>query len=312
VITIIDVDKFLKDEKAMGPIISSQYFMGKSYNPHPEGLFSEDIFGIDSSPEYKERVSWIELNTPVIQPAIYDILTKRLERKISLLLSGEKQFIFLDNGILEETIDGDISGMKSLYENRKKWKFRRNKDEEMDSDRNKIIDVFEENIKNETFFTTKLLVIPPAFRPISILEEKNEVVPDPINEIYRRIIILSHQLKSVSGSLFDVLAFRMQIHISELYDFVRKKISKKEGMIRSQMLGKRVDFSARAVITPNPNLELGRVGVPFRLVCELFEPFMIYGLVNSQYSKSIPPEFYDEIRKFLGKESAMGLDLDNL
>ena len=78
------------------------------------------------------------------------------------------------------------------------------------------------------------------------------------------------------------------------------------------MLGKRVDFSARAVITPNPNMELGRVGVPFRLVCELFEPFMIYGLVNSQYSKNIPPEFYEEIQKFLGKESALGLDLDNL
>lgn len=308
-IKIIDIDKFLKDEKARGPVTSSQYFMGKSYNPHPDGLFSEDIFGIDSSPEYKTSFSWVELNTPVIQPAIYDILTKRLERKISLLLSGETVFRITDEGILEPDPEGDITGMMSLYEKRKKWIFRRGKDDLTgETDRSKIIDVLEDNLLKDTFFTDKLLIIPPAFRPISIMEEKNETLPDPINDIYTRIIILSHQLKSVSGPLFDVLAFRMQMLFNELYDFVRKKISKKEGMIRNQMLGKRVDFSARAVITPNPNLKLGNVGLPVRIVCELFEPFMLYGLTNSKYAKDIPQEFYDECIKFLGKEAAIDVD----
>ena len=94
----------------------------------------------------------------------------------------------------------------------------------------------------------------------------------------------------------------MQLLIRDIYEFTRIKTSKKEGMIRRFMLGKRVDFSARAVITPNPTLKLGTVGLPFKIACGIFEPHLIYGLINSPYSKSIPEEFHHAVKEVLGKE----------
>ena len=95
------------------------------------------------------------------------------------------------------------------------------------------------------------------------------------------------------------------MNLRDLNELVRQRVSKKSGIIRRLMLGNRVDFSARTVITPNPNLELGTTGIPFRIICQIFEPYIIYGLTNSPNSKNIPGEFYEEVKKFLGKETEL-------
>jgi len=301
-INVLEIDKFLKTMKAKGPVKSSQFFLGKSHNPHPDGLFSEDIFGIDGSPEFRTSFSWIDLKTNVIHPVIYDILYKRIEKKIEPLLSGERIYTLDDNGYLQEDESGTITGISSLFENRVKWRFRKNDDSDTEGDRNRIIEMLETNLNKDKFFMNKLLVIPPAFRPIAIMEESQEIRPDPLNELYQRILILSNQLNSVSGTLFDILSYRMQHLLRDLHDYARAKIAKKSGMIRKLMLGKRVDFSARTVITPNPKINLGEVGIPIRIACQIFEPQLLYGLVNSKYASQIPKEFHDEVKKFLGKE----------
>jgi len=301
-INVLEIDKFLKTMKAKGPVKSSQFFLGKSHNPHPDGLFSEDIFGIDGSPEFRTSFSWIDLKTNVIHPVIYDILYKRIEKKIEPLLSGERIYTLDDNGYLQEDESGTITGISSLFENRVKWRFRKNDDSDTEGDRNRIIEMLETNLNKDKFFMNKLLVIPPAFRPIAIMEESQEIRPDPLNELYQRILILSNQLNSVSGTLFDILSYRMQHLLRDLHDYARAKIAKKSGMIRKLMLGKRVDFSARTVITPNPKINLGEVGIPIRIACQIFEPQLLYGLVNSKYVSQIPKEFHDEVKKFLGKE----------
>jgi len=155
----------------------------------------------------------------------------------------------------------------------------------------------------------KLLVIPPDFRPVHINEEKNEIRLDELNELYQKVIISSNSLKSVSGDLFDILSYRMQLLMKDLYELDRIRISKKQGMIRKLMLGKRVDFSARSVISPNPELSLGEVGLPLRIVTQVFEPQMLYALANSPESKNISDEFYEEVRKFLGKETSIDIEM---
>lgn len=298
-INILNINKYIRDNKSLGPVESAQMFIGKSYSFHPKGVMSEELFGIYGSPERRTQSSWINLNCNVIHPTIYDILYKRIEKKIEPLLSGEAIFSLSPEGFLEENPNGDISGMSDIVENIDKWKFRPSDEE---GDRNKIIEMLYKNIKSGTFFLDKLIVIPPEFRPVQIMEEKNEVVNDPLNELYAKIIILSNQVKNVSGSLFDILSYRMQLHLRELNELIRQKVSKKGGMIRKLMLGKRTDFSARSVISPNPKLKLGVTGVPLRIACQVFEPHMLYGLYNSPESSKIPSEFHEEVKKFLGKE----------
>lgn len=297
-IKVINVDKFKKEGNVIGPITSPQIFIGKTHSFHPQGIMSEDIFGLEGSPDRNQTASWVDLNCQVIHPALYDIISKRLEKKIPKILSGDIICSIAPDGRLVESPDGDIDGFTALIENIDKIRFY-----EGDETRNKLIQVLYNNIKNKTFFMSQLIIIPPAYREIMIPEDTREN-PEigELNTLYRKIIIQSNQVKNVSGPLYDILSYKMQLLVRDIYEFTRIKTSKKEGMIRKLMLGKRVDFSARAVITPNPTLKIGTVGLPFKIACAIFEPHLIYGLINSPYAKSIPDEFHHAVKEVLGKE----------
>ena len=300
-IYLIDVDQTIKEYNAAGPVTSPQFFFSKSHNFHPQGMYSEDIFGILGSPERNRSISWIDLNTHVIHPLVYDTMEKRLERKIPYLISGQKSFKLNELGYLEEDeLNGKINGLSSLYKNSAKWKFRGGTDE--DGDRNKIIKVLERYKTQNLFFMNKLLVIPPGFRDIQILQETGEVRVDELSNIYKKVIMLSNQIKGVSGTLYDTLSYHMQLLIRDLYEYNKTKVSKKSGLIRSLMLGKRLDFTSYVVITPDPELQIGYAGIPFRNVCGLFEPNIIFGILNSKYSNNIPPEFHLACKEYLQKE----------
>lgn len=307
-LSVINPADFIRQYKLKGPVVESGLFFGKGNTYHPEGLLSEEFFGIEGSPDRETRFSWINLNCHCIQPALYDIIRKRIERKIPILLSGEKSYSLSPMGYLMEDPMGDLMGMTSLYKNRKQLRFTKEEDEEtLDEnrsaqDRAKIVAMLETNIARDLFFIDKILVVPPGSRPVNIMEETGDVTPDPMNDIYQKIIILSKQLEKLSGVLYDVMTYRMQCLLEQLFEYVNTHVSKKFGIVRNMMLGKRVDFSARSVITPNPQLRLDEVGVPFRIICQIFEPNILYGLTNSGYAKDIPEEFYKAVKKFLGKE----------
>jgi len=298
-IKVLNFKKFSRENKLRGPVNSPQLFLGKTMGYHPQGLFSEEIFGLEGSPERRSNYSWVDLNCQVIHPALYDIMTKRIMQKINLLLNGEKTFSIEDNGELVEDEDGKITGFVSFIENLDKIKFRKTEDA---SDRNKIVDMIHSYVKKGTFLIDQLIIIPVEFRPITPQEDQRESMIDEMNDVYVRIITLSNQLRSVSGTMYDVLSYKMQLAIKNLYDFVKVKVSKKSGVVRNLMLGKRVDLSARAVISPDPKLDIGTVGVPLNVVCSIFEPHMLYGLANSPESKRLPPEFHEALKEFLGKE----------
>lgn len=308
-INIINTDKFIKEHKCLGPITTSQIYLGKSDSFNPVGLYSEEIFGVEGSTERKDSFSWVELNCNVIHPVLYDVLQKRIFRKINDLLSGEKTFSLDPNGYLIEDELGDINGMSSFIENIKKIRFKPsdvsiNKEEdEQETDRDKIINMMYRHINNDTFFMNKLIIIGPDFRPIFVVPETGEVRIDEISKLYQKIIMASTQLKSVSGILGDTLTYRMQLLLRDLYELIKVKIAKKNGMIRKLMLGARSDFSGRTVISPNPQLKIGQIGLPLRMAVQLFEPFVIFGITKSSYSNSIPDEFHKAVKEFLARES---------
>lgn len=298
-ITPINLEKLIREKKMKGPVTSPQLFMGKTTSFHPQGLFSEEIFGMDGSPERKDTLSWIDLNCDIIHPAMYDVISKRIERKINQILSGETIFTINENGILEEDEGGEIDGFSSFVKNIDRIKFRKTGD---GGERDKIVNMLEKNISGGNFFMHRLVVISPGNRPISVGEDQRDVMVDELNDIYKRVIVLSNQIKGVSGTMFDIMSYKMQLVIKDLFDFIKNKVSKKSGIIRNLMLGKRVDYSARAVITPNPKLRLGEVGIPFKMVCSIFEPHLLYALANSPESRTIPEEFHIAVKEFLGKE----------
>lgn len=306
-IKIFDINNYVKSGEVNGPVTSPQIFLGNSYNYHPKGLMSEDIFGLEGSMDRIKSMSWMDLNTNVIHPVLFDIIAKGLERKIPLLISGEKTYNFNEEGNLvdpPEGEEGSLTGYNDFVENIHRFKFRN-----PTGGREPVISMMYNNIRDNLFFMNKLIIISPEYRPVEVMEEsgRNKIRVDQLTSLYRRILELSIQLKSVTGTIGEVLTNQMQLLLRDLYELVKIKISKKQGMIRNMMLGKRVDLSARAVIAPNPNLKIGEIGVPFKIVCSIFEPYLIYGLSNSPYVSMIPDEFHKAAKEYLGKESILNV-----
>jgi DNA-directed RNA polymerase subunit beta' len=259
--------------------VTSAEMLGKPGHFHPQGLFSEAIFGPVGSMDRRKNFSFINLNTKVIHPSVLRLLI-RLDRKVSEFISTKSYFEIDSKGQLKRA-DKGLTGLSDFIENFTKIKFRGGS-----AEREKFIDLINKEYKKGTIFIDKIIVIPPDLRPAYQDKDGNWVI-DALNNIYVGIIRKSQQLKSVGGGeMFEILSYSMQQAVVDHDNYIRDKIGKKRGLVRSQLLGKRVDFSGRAVITPEPKIKSDQVGVPLRIAIKIFEPFIIHILLHSGKDKA--------------------------
>jgi len=289
-INFLDIKDF---KKGLKPITTTEIF-SKPGEFHSDGLFSETIFGPEESLERKKTFAYIDLNATVIHPSAYMLLIQ-LDRKIELLISAQKTFSVDSKGILQQDPDG-VTGISSFIDLLPKIKFRGGT-----GTRDKFVKKIQDSYKNNTLFINLTPVIPPAQRD-AYQDEKGMWIIDPLNDYYITIIRRAYQVKSAAkaGALFDLLNFELQKAIINHDNFIRKLIQKKRGLIRSQMLGKRTDFSGRAVVTPGPDLKVNEIGIPLRIAVSLFEPFIIHRLFHS--GRVDPVKLGREVKKFTGIE----------
>ncbi|MCF7927039.1 MAG: hypothetical protein K9L74_05640 [Candidatus Izimaplasma sp.] len=292
----LDLKDFTTDKT---PITSTQ-FLTRDNEFHPEGLFSEEIFGFEGSKERRTTFSYIDLNCNVIHPSGYKLL-KQLDRKILTMLSTEKYFsLDSENRLVEDEKNG-VTGIESFKNLFPKIKFRGETDT-----REKYIKKLKQSFNDETLFINYIPVIPPDFRP-AYEDENGQWIIDSLNDIYLSILRKSFQVGgSGKGELFDLLNYDMQNMINKHDDFIRDKLGKKHGAIRNLTLGKRADFTGRGVITPGPDLKGNEVGLPFRMVVKLFEPFILHVILRT--NKIDSDRLNNELNKHLGEE----LSVDSL
>ena len=268
----LDLNDFTKN---LQPVTSSQ-IRSRGEDFHPKGLFSELIFGVENSLSRKQTFSYIDLNTFIIHPTAYKVFI-RLDRKLEKFFSTEDSFILDKDGNLIQD-DNGVTGIPEFIKLFPKIKLRGET-----SDRDKFIDVIQESYKNGTLFINKIPVIPPEHRPVFRGEDGRDSI-DKINDFYMSLIKRSTSIKtfgSAKGTMYELVNWGIQKSAIDLDDYIRTKIGKKFGLIRSQLLGKRVDFSGRAVITGGPQLTSEQIGIPFKLALSLFEPFIIFVLLHS-------------------------------
>lgn len=270
-IKFLDLDKFTKGLK---PVTATEW-LTRTGEFSPDGLFSENIFGNLNSVERNNTFSYINLYSEVIQPHALKILLQ-LDRKIDKFISTESNFILDKEGRLIEDESG-ISGMTEFIKLFPKIKFRTDTDQ-----REKLVKLIDFSYKQKTLFIDKLVIVPPEQRPAYQDDDGNWVI-DELNNVYLSVMRKTLNVKSAkgSGALFDILLYGLQIAINNHHSFLEAKIGKKHGMIRSELLSKRVDYSGRAVIVPGPKLKINELGLPIRLAVSLFQDFIIYQLLNA-------------------------------
>ena len=152
------------------------------------------------------------------------------------------------------------------------------------------------NNKPEWMVLEVIPVIPPDLRPLVLLERGNFATSD-LNDLYRRIINRNNRLKKlIDLNAPDVIIRNekrmLQQAVDSLLDNGRCRrpvlgsnnrplksltdmIKGKQGRFRENLLGKRVDYSARSVIVVGPNLKLYQCGLPKKIALELYQPFII-------------------------------------
>jgi len=151
-------------------------------------------------------------------------------------------------------------------------------------------------------------VIPPDLRPLVLLERDNFATSD-LNDLYRRIINRNNRLKKLIDLNAPEVIIRnekrmLQQAVDSLLDNGRCRrpvlgsnnrplksltdmIKGKQGRFRENLLGKRVDYSARSVIVVGPDLKLYQCGLPKKIALELYQPFIIRNLKQHGYADTI-------------------------
>ena len=160
----------------------------------------------------------------------------------------------------------------------------------------KIIESFiESNSKPEWMILTVLPVIPPELRPLVPLDGGRFATSD-LNDLYRRVINRNNRLKRLIELHAPDIIIRnekrmLQESVDALFDNGRRAraitgtnkrplkslsdmLKGKQGRFRQNLLGKRVDYSGRSVITVGPELKLHQCGLPKKMALELFKPFV--------------------------------------
>ncbi|HNK68514.1 MAG TPA: DNA-directed RNA polymerase subunit beta' [Flavobacteriales bacterium] len=151
-------------------------------------------------------------------------------------------------------------------------------------------------------------VIPPELRPLVPLDGGRFATSD-LNDLYRRVIIRNNRLKRLVEIKAPEVILRnekrmLQEAVDSLFDNSRKSsavksesnrplkslsdsLKGKQGRFRQNLLGKRVDYSARSVIVVGPELKLHECGLPKDMAAELFKPFIIRKLIERGIVKTV-------------------------
>ncbi|MCK5605149.1 hypothetical protein KAR91_24880, partial [Candidatus Pacearchaeota archaeon] len=294
-IKFLDVNSFVK---GLTPITATE-ISTRSGEYHPGGLFSEVIFGHEGSIDRKKTYSYLTLNSKVVHPEAVRIL-KQLDRKVEEFWSTEKSFILDSDGKLEESEDG-VTGLPAFFEMFPKIKFRGD-----NPTREKYISMLNEAHKTGTIFIDKLPIVPPEHRP-AFRDEDGNLTMDELNNVYLSVLRKSFSIRSAAGSgpLYDILNYGVQQSVLDHHKFIQTRVAKKHGLIRQDMMSKRVDFSGRAVITPGPQIKVNEIGLPLRLAAGIFEPFIIHQIL---FAGRVPKDVLEKELQAFNPDFEVGVD----
>jgi DNA-directed RNA polymerase subunit beta' len=174
-----------------------------------------------------------------------------------------------------------------------------------------VVEAFRESkdINNPEWMILKVIpVIPPELRPLVPLDGGRFATSD-LNDLYRRVIIRNNRLKRLIEIKAPEVILRnekrmLQEAVDSLFDNSRKSnavkteanrtlkslsdsLKGKQGRFRQNLLGKRVDYSARSVIVVGPELKMHECGLPKDMAAELYKPFIIRKLIERGIVKTV-------------------------
>ena len=312
-------------------------YVGKKY----EGIKCEKC-GVEvlSSNVRRKRFGHIKLNVPVFNMALgFEILSLILNIKKNNLIKAMQgdgcvsTEDHLNFKFSEEEAFGSYSDTQGMYDMISKIDMQNlllhlNKHNRTEASKH-LKNLMDQNCHLTDLWIKNLLVIPCALRPIMILSI-NTYISHDLNTIYRRIIhrndryhkfnmhvytpdaILKIEkrliLESVNSLLWNGRYFNAMKESNKALKSIGEMFGGKKGIVRNNILGKRVDFSGRSVIVIDPTLRLNEAGIPKKILTEIFKPIIINQLIQQGYNVEIK-----DYNNFIShREDLVDLILENI
>lgn len=276
---ILEIDKLIKKNDLQE--ISNPIFFIRNGVPTPDGLLSNDIFGI-SKDQRANVFAYIDLTEYFLNPLVYKIWSS-MDRRLREIVHGTKKFIIDENGQFIEDEKGD-NGLKFIKKNLDKIKIKTTDSYKRD-DNIKFL-----NDNKDKLFMNKMLVIPAYFRDVNT--ERGRVGVGDVNKLYDSLLIAVRALKETADyglNMSNATRGRIQEILLEIYNWFSKEpnISKKFGIIRRSVMSKTSDYASRLVLSaPELRVEkledmmvtLDRSAIPLSSLCVNLYPQMIFWL----------------------------------
>ena len=287
-VDLIDPDKLVK-ENNLQEITNPVFFIRNSV-PTPDGLLSNEIFGITKY-DRANTFAYIDLYETFLNPLLYKIWCK-VDSKVKECIHGTKKFNITNDGTLVYDENGS-TGLKFLIKNIDKFKLRRTTSKRRDME----VDFLEKYMGTPQMLIKKMIVCPAYYRDVN--NDKGKVAVGAINELYRNLIVFIKALREASDyglTLSDATRGRIQDTLQQIYDWfgsgttmngeqTSDVIPGKFGVIRMSVLSKTTDYASRLVLSA-PELKVEKLDdieadldysvLPLASACVNFLPFIMY------------------------------------
>lgn len=267
---LFDIDRYIKTNDLKE--VKSQHIYRTQNMFNPEGLFSEEIFG-QTSEEQKYRCGYIKLPVHVFNPSVAKTIIARSGGIIRKMAYGETK-CSLKNGVLIPDKEGQYCGLKDLYDIWEQIDIRKT----LNTRSNDNIDILTKSPKR-LLFNDKVLVLPPAFRPIGMRNGRR--TKNELNSLYTHLIGLKSVTAHTTSNVYQIYA-KFQDGVMNIYTYIHDYVGSKNGFFQKHLLAKTTTFTARNVIsaprynTGNPAVGIFRTGYPLHTCATLFRPIVSF------------------------------------
>lgn len=290
---ITSIDKFSAANQL--PIITSgSIFDTNSTKFHPNGLFSEEIFGSLTDPNRFVNEAAIKLNTKIINPVIYDTVIKKKALYVSIM-SGKKYAVFDEdaNDLVASNQDNInagtgygffLSNLSHIANRTIEDKLRAN-----------LLKSFLLKYR-DNMLIDHLIVIPAGLRDMDI--SSSRLSKDDINKLYLALLNMTIGLSDYAlseDSIFDGIRYQIQLKVQEIYAYIFNVLSDKGGFLQSHYGDRRIAYSTRNVISvpvidgdsivDPTSIKADETMVPLLNLTKCFQPFYVNFIKTKLYGE---------------------------
>lgn len=247
-IQIMDVDDFIQRHSLL-PVTSTAIFETGTKRFHPDGLYSEAIFGQVGSRDRLVRKGYIDLHTDIVTPHLYKQLIS-LRSYYKDIISGKAYAKFdpeiKDLILVDPDEPGADTGFQFFVKSLPKISFART-DSVKRTDKIDLLEKYRDRL-----IIDKLIVLPAGIRDVKISDDY--ISPEEINKFYVAILQLASGLPSNKSDepLYDTIRFQIQTKVMAIYDYITTLIDGKSGFAQGKFAARKLTYGTRNVITALP------------------------------------------------------------